>query len=515
MQNPETKKSPFHDLKVGRVAVLVGLASLVVFLMYRPASPPTLPKAMVPSTPEPKVRVADSESKTTATSSQPPVPAAESAKMKIAQPQKNSHVLCLREKKNIFYLPREIALPLTRLRYEGERQNMAPDKIERMLEGPQEIVLPKEFAQCLRPGSWDFWVVDFDQTTWLPYRYYFTIRTHVQDVKATRLNLNLTSQGSISEANRAMARAFGHLPDDIEIQNLTVRGLEFVDFRMGWVNTDRLPLAEPITVKPLADASVLQIGSLPESMRTVLSQRFMPPSDLIYGEWRNVLQDTHATLVAENQFDLDIHNLSLLYFLKFNRMPSVYMNSMGPGAPSSQVSYEYVTLQDFMRNPQGYMVVDTRAQRVAAGLRVSGSYQMNFETYGANSLNTLINRFRAGVRFVEIYQSMSDAIPSLRQAAMADPGKTLLFMGYGGRDPLVRMIVRNLDASLQARAKILSPSFHELLIYSYFFSPTGFVSAGGTVDLPRGMNIEPYLGLGFHKPKILKRDIRQHSQPNH
>lgn len=405
---------------------------------------------------------------------------------------KRGNSLCVRSESKIFYLPRAIALELTR----GKKK---------------EIVLPQEFSRCLQTGAWTFWVTDFDAQVKLPYRYYFSVSVTINQLLEAKLNGDwAASLPSKAESVKRLEETFGPVPADLPIVRVQLENQGAKDFRLGAVNLDRYLFADPTASAPVIDSKVLNVSRALESNFKQLQGMFFKPSGQRHSKVMDLMLESHATLYAESEVELGVHNLSTLYFLKFGKMPQVFVAKRPRTAPSKPVSYAYMELNEFLKSPSSYLIVDTRSSRTNGSLSLNGSYLMNLHTNGANTLQSLVSRFEKPSTFSLLDKSVKGALPALIEKGK---GKSIVLMGLGGKDPLLRLIVRRMDQDTRNRTKILTASFHEIAIYYYFFYPYGFSSAGGSVDLLTGRNFEPFLMLGFARANVNSGNVRQHSDP--
>ena len=388
-------------------------------------------------------------------------------------------ILCLRAARQVFYLPRILAVRLTR----NLQQN--------------SFFIPASHGACLKKGPWKFWISDFDPVSHLPYRYYFEMSAVVTEVAP----IDLKKYPAYLPEAGVFAGLFGNYFTGSSLLRITLTNKKFQNFKFG--PSDRPPflLADGVSGGSSADKKYLE-GLLYGSMRA----QYLAPSDpQFFKPYAFITEDFDFR--SRSSLDLTAENLSGIYFRKFGKLPEIKLTDWKEEATSRKDLQNLVSFQTYSSAPQTYYLVDTRHKKISGSLHLPDSHLLNVGWYeDAFSLNLAFNEELPSGK---IRKFLTGSIPDLIAKAR---GKKIVLVGNSENDPVPVFLAKQAYATSKAHFLIMKEGFNEIFLSSYFFRPLSFASdLKPNVDIQKEKKFENYL---FLRPTYHTRRTVQPKAPN-
>ncbi|MBC7371673.1 MAG: hypothetical protein H7326_08915 [Bdellovibrionaceae bacterium] len=388
-------------------------------------------------------------------------------------------ILCLRAERQIFYLPRALALRLTR----SLEQN--------------SFLIPASHAACLKSGPWKFWISDFDSVSHLPYRYYFEMTADITEVTP----IDLKKYPAFLPDAEIFRKLFGKYFKDNALLQINLKNKKFQNFKLG--PTDRPPflLANSTSGGTAADKGYLE-GLLYGSIRS----HYLAPSDPQFFKPYAFITE-NFDFRSRSSLDLTAENLAGIYYRKFGKLPEIKISDWKEGKYSRKDLQNMITFQNYLESPNSYFLVDTRNKRISGNLHLPDAYLLNPGWY--EDTYSLQLAFNDELPNSKMQKFLIATIPELIAKAR---GKKIVLLGNTESDPVPVFMTKQTLGSSKDNFLIMKEGFFEILISSYFFKPVSFVSKlNSPIDIYKDRKFEDYL---FLKSTYQSRETVQPKTPN-
>lgn len=450
--------------------ILIAVAA-AVYISFKedtplPTQPPTQATKEVVSEPRPEA-LPPSEKTTAKEETQNLIPVTEEHQFPTIKRIEDYNILCFRAQENIFFLPREFAVLLTRQK-------------------KTQFVLPKQLVPCLKEGPLKIWVTEYDPVYNLPYRYYFEIKTTIKSIKPLE-----SLPAPFAELN---SQLFGTLYLQNSYQQVSLEGLEFHHFRFGHTALGPSLYAdiEEVSSRQLTDADSFMKN---QKFDSIFVNNYLAPSSqmlniekLIPQEFRDLYLDSDLVLTGEN--------IALAHYYKFRKKIKIYVEPKKSNFRKVDQRF-WMSFEDFKQKQKDLFILDLRSERQSSKLRLLGAKPFEFATRGANYPHAIVSAFdNPDLRDLingQINAKLFDEAISILQSTP----KTVVFYTTGKGDNLHRMLHLKLPMNLKQRAYGLAEGFHYLFIYSYFFGGFEFQSGDQKIELSDFNLLKNYLLLGY------------------
>ena len=383
----------------------------------------------------------------------------------------DDEIFCARANEKIYFLPRQLALQITR-----ERKN--------------HIVLPKQYASCLKDGNWSFWVVEFDLSSRVPYRYYMKISLTIKNAAVLTPVQAKNIFQSQKEQFKDVYYAFNEKAG--MVQFLIEKPLES-NFAFHYTNTVE-NLYGSLRIEP-----VLPVGNFLNvtdkfKNETIIKNRYLSPSDSRLKKFEHLLPSDLQAIYTDSKFDLSVHNLSALFYVKHKKKIDIIVKKT-PDVVNSYVKNRLISFRNFNRKAQTYFIVDVRTEKMTKSLSVNNSYHVNYRNYASNSYFLLVDYY---VNFNENkLLSLRSIDQHIEKIAALSKEKPILLIGLGDEDPFIDYLTTKLPLTKTNSLRILKNGFYEALHRSYFFKNLMFTSDDKLVEPVRFDRVLTFLSLGY------------------
>jgi hypothetical protein len=472
----------FSKFGFQQIVILLVLAAVIAFAWQRrkpspPPAPPIAAAVPIPATPTPAPESTPSQARASATP--------EVLKATVAiQPRVFSDILCLREDQKVFYLPRQLALPITR----GKQTH---------------FYIPHGFGLCLAKGSWKFWISEFDGESQLPFRYYFEMTSEI--VEIGEVDPKDQEQRLTAEA-KAFKELFGEKWRGQKVLRVQLKGARFDNFKFDPSARPPYLLADPAPSGSVPDGSSKPGFAMPE-----FNSQYLPPSHALFT--KALAEMTEATaLTPQSPVDLSAESLSHVYFRKFGKIAKIHQATWPESKavrakPDSMIRYE-----DYRSASSSHYLLDTRALTVAGSLTLKEAKFLPWKGFDSRTTFEVNRRFERNSRreYDRLRVDLDAATPDLKQVART---KTIVLMGHSENDPMPAFIQSHLSRQGLTSVKILKEGFHPIFMRAYFFNLAGktpeFKSVFGAVDPVTDPRFATYLLSGHLQSRSISNRQRK------
>lgn len=383
----------------------------------------------------------------------------------------DDEIFCSRAAEKIFFLPRQVALQITK-----ERKT--------------QIALPKQYAACLKDGPWSFYVVEFDLSSRIPYRYFMKISLTLKNT--TTLTPTQTKNVFQSQKDQ-LKKIYYNFNEKIGLVQFTIQNPLESNFAFHYTNTVE-NLYGSLRIEPTMPAgNILNAAELFKDEAS-LKNRYLPPSDGRLKQYESFLTPDLQAIYTDSKFDLSVHNLSALFYLKHKKRIDIVVKKM-PELIKPHVTSRLIPARSLKRKIQSYFVVDVRPEKMTKSLSLENSYPLNYKRYLSNSYFILADYYaNFNDRKLQSLQSIDQHIEKIVTLAKEKP---ILIVGLGDEDPFVEYLVTKLPLEKTNSLKILKNGFYEAFLRTYFFGNFKFSANKKVIDPNKYDNALLFLSLSY------------------
>lgn len=461
------RKRKFKNSPPGRsispVLALTLIFAAIYFLYekYHKSTPPSLPV----TTPETPIKEPDVATPIQPAKEQARPPDEQSSNMKPPTIHKKKDTLCLKIESNIFIVPRQIAIDLTR-----KKLNV--------------IYLPEEYTGCLKSGPITFRISDFDRKSLFPFRHYMDLRSNIVSIES--LNTENTPKTFIEEKLTQFDQIFSLL-NGKRVSKITVGSLlvENKNFQLD----STVPLfSEILTTKPAQSVSLAELlKSYP-----LLKNKFVPPSHPSFVEIMKNWDPNINTFVVDSKYEFWQANFEAAYLLHFNKPTYVYFNPF-PAEPQ-RTQRRWIYRNNLLPDLQTALFVDLRPLKSAKHFNFKNQLKINVSLRGAGHYQDILDRMESNSFFtqsaIQFYtENISKNINNLKS-------KKIILIGLSDYDILVETFYKLLPPDIQKQTYTYRYGFYDLILSSYFYK-TNYFLPEENFDIYKESDIVNYLHLSF------------------
>ena len=382
----------------------------------------------------------------------------------------DDEIFCSRAAEKIFFLPRQVALQITK-----ERKT--------------QITLPKQYASCLKDGAWSFYVVEFDLSSRIPYRYYMKISLTIKNT----VTLTPTQTRNVFQSQKdQLKKVYYNFDEKIGLVQFVIQNLTESNFAFHYTNTVE-NLYGSLRIEPTIPVGKIINAAELFKNEASMKNRYLPPSDNRMKQYESLLKPDLQAIYTDSKFDLSVHNLSALFYLKHKKKIDIVVKKM-PEVVKPHVQSRLIQVRSLKRKIRSYFVVDVRPERMTKSLSLENSYPLNYKRYLSNSYFLLADYYtNFNERKLQSLQSIDQHIEKIVALAKEKP---ILLVGLGDEDPFVDYLVTKLPLEKTNSLKILKNGFYEAFHRSYFFGNFKFSANKKVVDVNEYDNVLTFLSLG-------------------